>query len=283
MKFSLIMATQGRTQEIERFLSCLDAQSDRDFELIVVDQNPDDRLSTLLNPYQLRFPVMHLRSERGVSRARNVGLRYVSGEVVGFPDDDCWYPPDLLERVSEYLHERSDLHGITGRVTDWEGTFDARFDRSSGLLNRCNAWQRTAAVCLFIRYPVVEAIGKFDETLGPNSGTIWGGGEDIEYALRALQAGFKIHYDPALVVFHPNPLKYGYQNALGRAYCYGAGIGRVWRKYEYPLWLVAYHLLRPTGGALLSLITGRLDKARYHWSAFRGRLRGWLSKNGEKD
>ncbi len=123
----------------------------------------------------------------------------------------------------------------------------------------------------------MKVVGKFDETLGPNSGTIWGGAEDIEYTLRALQAGFKIHYDPALVVFHPNPLKDGYQNALGRVYRYGAGIGRVWQKHDYPIRLVAYSLLRPAGGAALALLSARPDKARYHWSGFRGRLRGWLS------
>jgi GT2 family glycosyltransferase len=129
----------------------------------------------------------------------------------------------------------------------------------------------------------VEVVGKFDEALGPNSGTIWGGGEDIDYPLRVLQAGFQIYYDPALVVLHPSPLKDGYQRALGRAYRYGLGIGRVWRKHEYPVWFVAYYLLRPAGGVLLSLLSGRPAKARYHWSAFLGRLRGWLSKKTNKD
>ena len=126
------MATLGRTLEIERFVASLDTQTHYDFELIVVDQNPDDRILPFLQPYRTRFPILHLHSEKGTSRARNVGLEHVKGDVVGFPDDDCWYPPDLLERVSEYLREHPDLDGITGRVTDWEGTFDARFDRSSG-------------------------------------------------------------------------------------------------------------------------------------------------------
>ena len=151
VKFSLIMATLGRTNEVERFLSCLDAQTYRCFELIVVDQNPDDRILPFLQPYRTLFPIFHLYSEKGTSRARNVGLEHVKGDVVGFPDDDCWYPPDLLERVSEYLRERSDLHGITGRVTDWEGTFDARFDRSSGLLNRPTLGsERLLSACSFV-------------------------------------------------------------------------------------------------------------------------------------
>src|SRR2546427_827401 len=99
MKFSLVQATLGRTGELARFLRELDQQTYRSFELIVVDQNPDQRLAPILAPYESRFPVFHVRSEKGLSRARNVGMRQIGGDVVAFPDDDCWYPPHLLEWV----------------------------------------------------------------------------------------------------------------------------------------------------------------------------------------
>ena len=52
-------------------------------------------------------------------------------------------------------------------------------------------------------------------------------------------------------------------------------MGRVLRKHGYPVRLVAYHLVRPIGGTILSVMRGRLRKARYHWSIFVGRLDGW--------
>ena len=42
-----------------------------------------------------------VESARGLSRARNAGLRMIAGDIVSFPDDDCWYPPDLLQRVAD--------------------------------------------------------------------------------------------------------------------------------------------------------------------------------------
>lgn len=277
MKFSLVAATLGRTAEMERLLASLNSQTHRDFELIIVDQNPDDRLVSVLEPYRTRFPIMRVSSERGLSRARNVGLEHATGDAVGFPDDDCWYPPDLLENAARLLREHPEVDGISGRVTDESGSFDARFEQVAGLLEIPNVWRRTSSVSIFIRRRVFENIGGFDEELGVGSGTVWGGAEDIEYALRAVRRGLKIYYDPALVVFHPHPLASGYREMGGRAYSYGAGIGRVWRKHEYPVHLVAYSLLRPAGGAALALLSARPDKARYHWSGFRGRLRGWLS------
>ncbi|MBA2512759.1 MAG: glycosyltransferase family 2 protein [Solirubrobacterales bacterium] len=277
MKFSLIMATVGRTQEIERYLASLNAQTYRDFELIIVDQNPDDRVEDLLKHQRSSYPILHLCSEPGVSRARNIGIEHATGEVIGFPDDDCWYPLDFLERIARYLCKYPEMDGISGRVTDEAGSFDARFDRTSGLLEPSKVWLRTAAVATFVRREAAGKIGGFDEKLGPGSGMIWGGGEDIEYALRAISNGLNIYYDPALVVFHPHALAAGYGEMSGRAYSYGAGIGRVWRKHDYPIRLVAYSLLRPVGGAVLALLSARQDKARYHWSGFRGRFKGWLS------
>ena len=46
--FTLTICTVDRTAPLERLLHSLARQSDRDFEIIVVDQNLDDRLAALL-------------------------------------------------------------------------------------------------------------------------------------------------------------------------------------------------------------------------------------------
>src|SRR5258707_9390843 len=118
MKFSLILSTVGRTQELARFLEHLDRQSYRFFELIIVDQNPDEILEPLIRQYKERFPLQHRRSGRGLSRARNAGLQDFSGDIVTFPDDDCWYLPDTLEQIAHVFDENSNYDGFTGRGVD---------------------------------------------------------------------------------------------------------------------------------------------------------------------
>ena|SRR5208337_53067 len=99
---SLVVATVDRVAELERLFVSLDAQSYRDFEVIVVDQNPDDRLLPVLQQHT-DLAILHLRSGRGLSHARNVGLLAAQGDILAVPDDDCWYPEQLLHCVSTWL------------------------------------------------------------------------------------------------------------------------------------------------------------------------------------
>jgi glycosyltransferase involved in cell wall biosynthesis len=278
MKFSLVLATLGRTDEVARFLDALDAQSCREFELIVVDQNPDDRLVPLLAPYMTRYSILHLRSARGLSRARNVGLQHISGDVIAFPDDDCWYPEGLLGQVRDQLSASAQVDGLTGRSIDEHGNESAfRFSTNSAVVSRISVWQEAISYTIFLRRPVVDRIGSFDEDLGVGSGTRFGSGEETDYVVRAIAAGYRIEYRPTLVVHHPHPEAFIDQRVIERAYSYGCGMGRVLSKHHYPLWFKARALIRPLGGGVLSLARLNLPKALMQWRRCAGRMAGMRS------
>src|ERR1700742_2152768 len=118
MKFSLIMATKGRGEEIGRFLLSLIRQDYSNFELIVVDQNEDNRLEVILKNSNLSSSIVHLKSAPGLSRARNAGLAFATGDIIAFPDDDCWYPNGLLKRVVSVFASHPSVEGLTGRWRD---------------------------------------------------------------------------------------------------------------------------------------------------------------------
>jgi glycosyltransferase involved in cell wall biosynthesis len=280
MKVSLIVATVGRTSELHRLLTSLDAQAYKNFELIVVDQNLDDRLENVIASFCDRLTIIHLTSPLGVSRARNAGIKKITGDIMGFPDDDCWYPPMLLESVVALFGKNTNWDGLTGRIVNETNSVsgDARFDEECGYVTLSNLWRRACAATLFFTKETVEAIGNFDEELGPGAGTPWGGAEDIDYPARAIKAGRTIFYDPKISVFHPDLSAVAQTDRLRRAYSYGAGIGRVWMKQKFPARIIGYYLLRPFVGVCVSLVTGRWMQARYRWAAFQGRLSGVMSR-----
>lgn len=278
MRFSLIMATVGRTEEVGRFLVSLNEQPHRDFELIIVDQNPDYRLYSILAPYRDVFPITHVRTTgKGLSRARNLGLGYVGGDVLAFPDDDCRYPPDLLSAVDRTLAARPELGGITGRSVDERGdTSSGRFASEPGPVDRLNVWGRGISFAIFVRAQSVRGL-LFDETLGAGAGTRWGSGEETDYLLQLLGRGGKLYYDPALTVVHPSFIPPYDAGARRKARAYGCGMGHLLRRHGYPPRVKAMRLVRPLGGAMLSAASLRVAKAGYHWNVFRGRLKGLAS------
>jgi glycosyltransferase involved in cell wall biosynthesis len=277
VKFSLILATVGRTEELERFLQHLDRQTHRNFELIVVDQNSNEILEPLIRQYQERFPLLHLRSKQGLSRARNVGLQHFSGDVVAFPDDDCWYAPDTLEKIARVFCENSNYDGFTGRGFDdsrpWDYVF---FSRCSGWVNKKNVWQSSTSFSIFLRASVVRAVGPFDESLGVGSESGKHSAEETDYLIRAIGSGFRIYYCASLCIFHPYPATTYDRDIIKRGYGYSVGFGHVLRKHNYPFSSVFYYLLRAFGGAVVSLLTLNFAKSRYHLAVLKGRVFGWL-------
>lgn len=278
LTIDLILATIGRTKELARFLQSLDGQTYRNFRLIVVDQNGDDRLVPILDGFEDAFPILHLRAERGLSRARNVALAHLSADLAAFPDDDCWYEPDVLQRVATFFAEHADCDGLGGLSVDEAGRPSAgRPDTKPGAMTVFNLWRRVASFTLFVRHRVIEAVGPFDETLGVGSGTSWGGGEDLDYVIRALRAGCPVYYSPALAVHHPRKREHESYPDPQQGFEYGAGYGRVLKKSKLPWWFAAYSCARSFGGAALSLIRGDVGLARFYWGVGRGRVRGWRS------
>ncbi|MFM0737928.1 glycosyltransferase family 2 protein [Paraburkholderia xenovorans] len=277
MKFSLIMATFGRGSELERMFESLTGQTCDDFELIVVDQNLDDRVRRVVERFAGRLDIVYLRSEKGLSRARNVGLQAARGEIVAFPDDDCWYAPDTLAFVLGRFAEDRHLAGLTGCTVDDSGKpSQGRWATRSMLVDRYNIWTCACSATIFLRVDAASAAGRFDEQLGVGAGTRWGAGEEVNFLLGALRSGMRVRYDPQLRIGHPEPLEIFDDKAFSRGRLYNRGFGRVLRLNRYPAHYVSYMIARAVAGCVLSIIRYRPARARYYWIAASQRLLGWM-------
>jgi GT2 family glycosyltransferase len=276
--FDLVVPTLGRSDELARFLDALDAQSYRSFRLIVVvDQDGRAGLEPILAAYRDKIRLDLVESARGLSRARNVGLRQLAGDVVSFPDDDCWYPPDLLQRVADTLERNPAWDGVTGRTIDESARSSVMlWQKEPGLITRENVWRTAITVTIFLRRALVEQVGFFDEALSLGSGTPWGSGDETDYVLRALASGFRLGYDPSIVVYHESPNPPFSRSAAERAYGYGMGNSRVLRMHGYSRWVATYRVLQLVAGSGYFLVRGRFGLARFYWAMARGRAVGWF-------
>ena len=281
MKFSLIVATIGRTNEFKRFLESLLCQTNQNYELIVVDQNDDDRIIALIDLYRLPLSgkLIYLRSERGLSKARNVALQSTTGDIIAFPDDDCWYSEDLLEKVETLFKQYPNFDCIVGKSFDPITKDDGgvRWRTTSHTVNKYNLWWSAISYTIFAKSNCIHTVGYFDESLGVGSGTQWGACEETDFLARALTFSLQIRYEPTLIVYHPAPQLAFDQKAINRAYMYGMGIGRVMHKNQYPFLYFMYFLARPLIAMCLYFITGHKQKSLFYQSSLHGRIRGWRS------
>lgn len=274
--FSLVVCTVDRTDELARLFGSLAAQTFRDFEVLVVDQNEDQRLAPILDRHANDFPIRHLTSQRGLSRARNVGLQAARGELIAFPDDDCWYSDGLVENVVASFRAHAGIHGISARR---DGNPQLPHPLS---LSVRNVWGRVASYTLFARREVYDAIGGFDESLGVGAGTPWGAGEDTDWVLRSLARGMKWMHDPALAVFHPPHHRGTGPADIVRARSYARGLGRVLRKNRVPLWMVAGGVGLSIARTTRSLLRRDVEEARINCAELEGRIAGWLPSPGAR-
>ena len=275
MRFSLIVGTLGRVDELKDLCRSLNAQTFRDFEVIIVDQNPDDRLGWIDEPGQFSFSIVRKASSvQQLSHARNIGLQFASGEIVAFPDDDCIYPPDLLAMVDRAFAAQPTLGVRTGPVLTPSGRFGSgRWRKNSGKISIYNVWRCSASINIFLRRNVITAIGGFDEALGV--GGAYGSGEDTDIVVRALEAGWQGWYEVAQVAIHPD--KALTPTAVNRAFAYGAGFGYILRKHHAPIPVSLTFMLRPLGGFLFNILRGRRMNADYYWGTLCGRMYGFGS------
>lgn len=96
---SVVMPCLDGERHIQAAIDSVLAQTFHDFELIVVDNGSTDRtpeiLRSIVDP---RVRVLSL-SDRGVSRARNLGLREARGDLVAFLDSDDTWSSEFLDKM----------------------------------------------------------------------------------------------------------------------------------------------------------------------------------------
>jgi GT2 family glycosyltransferase len=269
--FDLVVATIGRVGELERLFDSLGKQTHSRFRVLLVDQNEDDRLSAVSGRDDLE--IIHLRSKHGLSRARNRALRELASDLVAFPDDDCFYQPDLLERVAARFVGDPTLDGLTGRAVSLDGTSSPSWKTDVALLTDDNLWNRAISYTIFLRRKIVAAVGDFDEQLGLGSGTPWSSGEEIDYLVRAIRTGGRIAYDPELTVTH-NERSLSPSELRDRGYRDGASIGYMLRKHRYPRRVIARMMVRPAGGVVVALLRRDAAQTGFQRATLWGRLAG---------
>lgn len=273
--FSLVICTLGRIPELNRCLTSIRDQGHEALQIIIVDQSGGEDVAALLTDLSLPGEVIHLRVPRvGTSEARNIGAAQATGEIITFPDDDCWYPAGVLALVQAILEKHPEFDGLTGRTIGEDGgKGNGRFAGDQTLVTVHNVWTTAIAFTIFLRMATWRSVGGFDPELGTGSKTPRQSGEDTDLVIRAIRAGARIWFTPELAIGHPRPT---FDRPPSKVYYYGVGMGHVARAHRLPAKQTLGLLCRPYLGAVVFLLRGNLQAMRYHASIGAGRSVGYF-------
>ena len=209
MKVSVVVPTLNRPEPLIGTLVSLLNQTWDDYEIIVVDQSPEqnDEVEAMLHtaPHNVRY---FLVDSMGSPAARNYGIEWATGDVVLSCDDDIIAHPTLIEcHVKNY--EDESIGGVAGRVLSprdklltkksrvgtfnrWTGSLTAHFNA-----NVCTDVDHVLGANASFRRDVLRQVGGFDLAF---SGT--GFFEEADLSLRIKTEGYRIVFDPTAVVQH---------------------------------------------------------------------------------
>ncbi len=195
---SVVIPTYNRRALLERALASVLAQSHPAREIIVVDDGSNDGTGEFI---AARYPQVRYfyQENRGVSSARNCGIKESAGEWIALLDSDDEWKPQKLARQSAALDEspgfdlcHCDEDWVRAGVRVNQG---ARHGKGGGYIFRsCLPLCVISPSAAMLRRTVFAEIGLFDEDLPAC--------EDYDFWLRFCSRRPVLFVDESLVIKH---------------------------------------------------------------------------------
>jgi len=278
MRFSVIIPTIHRVEELVLLLNSLERQSFKGFEVLVIDQNIEPILNEKIASYKDNLSISQIRVEaKGASNARNVGIQHATGDILTFPDDDCEFPDYFLQHIDIYFQQHN-IDGITVSTMDRnDGKPISILLSSRGQkITRKNILKTVIEAGIIIKSDKLEGI-LFDDNMGVGSSkSPYWSDEGPDFILNLINKGKTFDYCPEFKMYHPNPVKNYTRKTAIRSYQYGKGRGYFLKKHKFGILSISYYLIIYIVGMLKGVVFLNPQMINYFIKGFKGRYEGYF-------
>lgn len=259
---SVVMPLYNRAHIVKQTINSVLNQTFRDFELIIVNDGSTDNSLGVVKENFIDNRIRLLEQEnKGVSVARNRGVKESKYEYIAFLDADDEWKPEFLEKILEAIKTIPDaaIYGTSSLHTDYQTKeyVDGTIQKYRNKIIKVDCFKNIHAL------PHTSAIVLRKSSL-----------YKIEPELNVFPVGMKMHQDWACffrlaliedVVYIGVPLGIRYNNVLGQV----TGIPFSQRKHIFPSVIRYYNLLSEF------YITNNCSN-KYFWTFLRYKIRGIL-------
>lgn len=165
---SVVIPSFNRREVLARAVRSVMEQTFSEWELIVVDDGSEDESGKVVEETRDARVKYVYQKHRGVSAARNLGIRLARGEWIAFLDSDDYWQPGKLERQVEALRARPHYRVI---YTDEIWIRRGRRVNPKKIHRKYGGWiyHRCLPLCLIspssvmLHQSVLDEMGSFDE------------------------------------------------------------------------------------------------------------------------
>lgn len=172
---SIVIPTFNRPQLLKRLLLSIEAQTYRNFEVIVIDDGtplPNENMA-IIQSFNCRLPQLHyhrMSASKGAPHCRNYGIKKARHPFIALVDDDDTWKENKLERQLEAMNKASAKVGLIYTWTEvlnekdellYKMTPSHEGKAISSILNECFI----PSPSVFFRKSALDSIGGFDERL----------------------------------------------------------------------------------------------------------------------
>jgi len=203
-KFSIIVPVYNRPYEVNELLQSMAAQTDKDFEVIIVEDGSTNRCELICEHFKDRLDITYYyKANSGPGLSRNYGCKQATGDYYIFLDSDCILPPDYMEIVKKEL---------SNNPIDAFGGPDKAHPDFSPLQKAINYSMTSLFTTGGIRGKSEKLTKFFPRSFNMGySAEVWKAtegfstmrfGEDIDMSIRILQNGFQTKLIKEAFVYH---------------------------------------------------------------------------------
>lgn len=266
MKYSIIVPVYNRPDEVDELLGSLTEQTEKDFEVIIVEDGSSVTCEKVCNGYKATLDIHYFMKENsGPGQSRNYGVARAKGEYVIILDSDVVLPPGYIESVSDELEKApADAFGgpdkahssftdiqkaISYSMTSFFTTGGIRGSKKKKL---DKFYPRSFN--MGVRRDVYNKLGGFSKMRF---------GEDIDFSIRIFKAGCKCRLFPESWVWHKR--RTDFRKFFRQVY--NSGIARINLYKKNPESLKLVHLLPMvfTVGVLSLVVISAVGRVLMHY------------------
>lgn len=266
MKYSIIVPVYNRPNEVEELLGSLAEQTEKDFEVVIVEDGSSVDCKDVCQRYAGRLDLHYcMKQNSGPGQSRNYGVERAKGEYVLILDSDVVLPPGYIESVSDELErEPADAFGGPDRAhssfTDTQKAISysmTSFFTTGGIRgSRKKKLDKfyPRSFNMGVRRDVYLRLGGFSKMRF---------GEDIDFSIRIFKAGCKCRLFPDSWVWHKR--RTDFRKFFRQVY--NSGIARINLYKKYPESLKLVHLLPMvfTVGVVLLVLLSAVGRVLMHY------------------